>query len=92
MTEPTFKEKKIQIKYSNKKSSKFERNLLERLGDSRLAIRGTRILLPFEHSTRISSSNVQSESGTNLILNEALKPGAITDWPCGYCPRLRLKN
>jgi hypothetical protein len=66
-------EKKYIYKYS-----------LERLGDSRLEMIGIINLLPFEHSITISSSNVPSESGANLILKIAPSPGAMTDCPCGY--------
>jgi len=55
--------------------------LLVKLGGSLLANIGKIILLPLEHSTSISSSNVHKESGANRILYEALRPGAITDCP-----------
>lgn len=59
---------------------------LDKLGDSRFAISGTLISFPFEHSIFISSSKVHNESGTNLTLYTALRPGAITDCPWGYWP------
>lgn len=61
-------------------------NKLDKRGDSRLAIKETMSLLPFDASITISSSHEPNESGANRTLNTALSPGAITDCPWGYCP------